>query len=303
MILITGASGFIGKQVAGRLLSKGFPVRILARGKENIRALFPRAEIIKGDILDSNSLEKAGKGAEKVIHLAGLASYSDMDKERLYDINVKGTEALLKACRNAERIVFASSVAVYGEIEKGEKAGENYRQRPDSYYGMTKQMAERLVFGSGLEAVALRMAPVYGIGSRSWGKILRFMDKGFPIPRTDRLTHIVHVSDASEAFGFALERGEGAYNIANKKPVPFLDLALELASLLGKKPVLLPQNLIKILSHSAGIGRLFRIWTMNRHYDIRKAGKELGYRPGAEMKKELEKMVVWYKGLEMKNIR
>ncbi len=295
MILITGASGFIGKQIAGRLLSKGFPVRILARNKEYIKTLFPGAEIIKGDILDGNSLEKAGKGVEKVIHLAGLASYSDRDKERLYDINVKGTEALLKACRNAEKIIFASSVAVYGEIGKGAKATENYRQRPDSYYGTTKQMAERLVLGSGLEAVALRMAPVYGPGSRSWRKILQFMEKGFPIPKTDNFTHIVHVTDAAKAFEIALGRGRGAYNIADREPIPFVDLAVELARLLGKRPVLLPQNLMKILASPAGVGRLLRIWTMNRYYSIRKAGKELGWRPNADMKKELKNMVKLYK--------
>ncbi|MBI2675989.1 MAG: SDR family NAD(P)-dependent oxidoreductase [Candidatus Aenigmarchaeota archaeon] len=295
MILVTGAGGFIGQSVVERLLAKGYQLRLLARGRERSEEAFPKAEIAKGDVLNPESLEKAAMGVEKIIHLAGLTSYSDRDKERLYNINVKGTEALLKACKNAERIIFASSVAVYGETGKDEKADENYRQRPDSFYGATKQMAERLVLESGLDSVALRMAPVYGPGSRSWKKILRFMEMGFPIPKTGSFTHIVHVTDAAKAFEIALEKGKGVYNIADKKPIPFADLAAELARLLGKRPVLLPDNLMKILAYSAGMGTLFRIWTMNRHYDISKAGRELGYSPKAELQKEIRRVIRWYK--------
>ena len=72
MILVTGSTGFLGKQLVEDLLKEGYSVRLLSREREKTKELFPRAEVFKGDILDRETLEKAANGAYKVIHLAGL---------------------------------------------------------------------------------------------------------------------------------------------------------------------------------------------------------------------------------------
>ena len=114
MILITGGAGFIGREVTRNLLSKGHQVRLLARNPEGIKSLFPKAEVVWGDITDINSLDKALDGVDTVIHLAGLISYSKRDKDLLHMVNVEGTRNLLAHCGNVNRFVFSSSVSVYG---------------------------------------------------------------------------------------------------------------------------------------------------------------------------------------------
>ncbi|MBI4173719.1 MAG: NAD-dependent epimerase/dehydratase family protein [Candidatus Aenigmarchaeota archaeon] len=294
MLLVTGATGFIGSHLVKRLLAEKKPVRVLARDVGKARELFKGALVAEGDVLDVNSMAAAAKGIDTVIHLAGLVSYSEKDRQKLYGTNVTGTENVVKAFPNA-RIILSSSVGVYGQIIG--KADENYRHKPESYYGQTKILAEKTVLNASADNVVFRIAPIYGAGSRHWKKIMDTMVKGYPIPRNNKKTHIVHVSDAVQAFVLALEHGHGVYNIADREPTPFTDLALEVAKLLGVKPKLMDERLLKLLSIIKGKSRDLKIWTMPRNYDIGRARKELGFSPRADMHAELKKMVDWYRNL------
>lgn len=295
MILVTGATGFLGKPLTGELIEKGHSVRILCRDAEKGRMLFPKAEIFKADLSDPATLEGAGKNVSMVFHLAGLVSYS-RPRSELFSANVDTTRNLLEVCGKVDRIIFPSSTGVYGPIRG--IADEGYPFGPRNPYAESKLESEGIIEKSGIPSVILRIAPIYGKGSPSWKKALRLLSSGFPIPKTKNLTHVVHVSDAVQALEKSLKKGKGAYNIADREPVPFVDFAETIVRQMGKKPRRMPMFAVKGFAKAMGMGAYFDVLTANRHYSIEKAVKELGYAPKADLNKELGEMIEWYKGLQ-----
>ncbi|MBN1897011.1 MAG: NAD(P)-dependent oxidoreductase [Candidatus Aenigmarchaeota archaeon] len=292
MILVTGATGFVGSEVTKRLIEKGYKVRALCMNRNSIASLPKGVEAVEGDITKEQTLISATDGVDIVIHLAGIVSYS-LSTEELFRINAIGTKHLLQQCAGVKKFIHASSVSVYGEV-KGE-ADENYPATPSTPYGESKLKAEQFVRDSGINHVILRMAPVYGKGSPSWKKNLKLLEKGFPVPNTDNMTHVLHVTDAADAFVKAVEKGSGTYNIADSSPMHFTDFADKLLTLLGKKPRHLPFFMVRAAAAAMKMGIYLNVLTMNRHYVIRKARRELGFEPKADFDKESAKMVEWYK--------
>jgi nucleoside-diphosphate-sugar epimerase len=292
MLLVTGASGFVGRPLVERLLKKGYKVRALCISREEAGKVPKRAETIIGDVTKPQTLISPLKGIDTVIHLAGMVSYT-RPREELFRINAIGTRNLLEQCKSVRKFIFASSVSVYGEV-KGE-ADEDYPLTPRTPYGESKMMAERYITDSGVPHVILRMAPIYGEGSPDWKKNLKLLERGFPVPNSKNLTHVTHIGNAVQAFVNAVERGSGVYNIADKEAVPFVKFAETAMRLLGRKPRRMPVFAVSLLARITGMKAYLDVLTMNRHYVIRKAGKELGYRPKTDFKAELKRMVEWYK--------
>lgn len=292
MLLVTGATGFIGSHLVPALVRKGYRVRALCRRREDAAKLPKGVEVYVGDVGKPDGLSGALRGVDTVIHLAGMVSYSK-PREELFRVNAIGTRNLLERCGGVKRFVLSSSVSVYGEI-RGE-ADEGYPVSPRTPYGESKLSAEKFVEKSGIRSSILRIAPVYGEGSPSWRKNLRLMDRGFPVPGTGNLTHVVHVSDVVQAFVKAAQKGEGIYNIAGKEPVRFRDFAGMLMDGLGRKRRFWPPFLVGILARITGMKSYLDVLTMNRNYDIGRAQRELGYRPGADLAKETARMVDWYR--------
>lgn len=294
MILVTGACGFLGSALVPELLKKGYKVRALCRTAQAAKALPKKVDVSIGDVTIPETLSGALRGVDAVVHLAGMVSYS-RPREELFRVNALGTRNLLSQCGSGKRFVFASSVSVY-DIIKGE-ADESYPVLPRTPYGESKLSAERFVAESGLKSVVLRIAPMYGKGSSSWKKNLGLLDRGFPIPSTRNLTHVVHVSDAVQAIVKSIEKGEGVYNVAAGRPVPFVEFAESLVMMLGKKPRKLPPFLVSMMASFSGMKTYLDVLAANRNYSIRKAEDELGYRPAADFATEARAMVEWYRGL------
>ncbi len=117
-ILVTGATGFLGQVLVPALLRNGHAVRVLERTQcAAFDAL--NVERVRGDVGDPASLAVACKGVARVIHMAGLVSHAESDRERLMRVNVTGTENLLAAARLAGvgRVVHVSSIAAVGTTD------------------------------------------------------------------------------------------------------------------------------------------------------------------------------------------
>jgi nucleoside-diphosphate-sugar epimerase len=145
-VLVTGATGFIGRWLIARLAPAGHDVVALVRRPDG--APLPGARIVAGGITDAAALGRAVDGCEAVVHLANASGVADA--ATVHEVNVGGTARLLEAAARAGvgRIVFTSSVSAC-------------RPRVGAY-GRTKQEAEALVRGGGLPAVVLRPSLVYG---------------------------------------------------------------------------------------------------------------------------------------------
>jgi len=299
MILITGATGFIGSKLVDLLLDKGFSIAVLCLPNEinKVRKTFHKVKVFKGDILKKDTLKKAFRNTDTVVHLAGIISYKREMKQKLLDVNWIGTRNVVEMCKEhrIKKIIFSSSVSVYGEIEKDSIADESYRTKPVNWYGKSKLMAEGEVIDSELEYVILRFAPVYGKGSNQWLKNLEMLEKGFPLPKTKNYTHVLSVYNAVNALKNCIEKGYGIYNIADSVPIPFVKLASMIMKKLGKKPRFVPSWMFNLLTLIHGVQTYTKVLVMNRNYSIERAKREINYKPVERLNQDIEEIIKWYK--------
>ena len=117
-VLVTGATGFMGRALVARLLEEGRAVRVLERRPSDAFEGLA-VERVTGDVTQPETLVAACAGAETVFNLAGVLSYDAKDEARLQAVNVDGLANLLAAAREAGsgRVVQVSSVAAVGYTE------------------------------------------------------------------------------------------------------------------------------------------------------------------------------------------
>ena len=190
-VLVTGGAGFIGSNLAKRLVREGARVTILdnfATGfRENLEEIGGDFDLVEGDLNDDGALRSAIEGAEIVFHQAALPSVprSVENPEETHDACVNGTFKLLLRAKDAgvRRVVYAASSSAYGDQPTLPKV-ESMRPEPLSPYAAAKLMGEYYcsVFGRvyGLETVSLRYFNVFGPrqnpSSMYSGVISRFID-------------------------------------------------------------------------------------------------------------------------------
>src|SRR6202012_4496696 len=96
-ILITGATGFIGRQLTRDLLRRGEKVRVLVRKEQKARELFDHeVEVIVGDLGDPKAIARATRGMELIYHIGGIYRFGLSHRRELWRVNVEGTEHLLR---------------------------------------------------------------------------------------------------------------------------------------------------------------------------------------------------------------
>lgn len=163
--LVTGATGFIGGHIARSLARDGRPVRALARATSDTSGL-AGVELVRGDLADPDALRRAAEGCASAIHCAALVS-DWATRAEIVAVNVDGTAHVVDACRAAgvARLVHVSTTDVYGH-PGGPGVDESRPPGPfRNWYAQTKLEAEAVVRASGVPAVIVRPATVYGPGS------------------------------------------------------------------------------------------------------------------------------------------
>jgi dihydroflavonol-4-reductase len=213
--LVTGATGFIGWHVAGRLLSRGHRVRALARPSSRVREL--EVEVVTGDLRDRESLDRAVTGCGAVFHVAADYRLWAKDPSELYRSNVEGTRNLLAAARQAgvEKVVYTSTVGCIGipQDRPGSEDVEVHLEEMTGAYKRSKFQAEQVAIefaGTGFPVVIVN--PTAPIGDHDFkptptGKIVVDYLKGAIPAFVDTGLNLVDVEDTSEGHLLALERG------------------------------------------------------------------------------------------------
>jgi dihydroflavonol-4-reductase len=174
-ILVTGASGFVGRRLVARLLQTrpGDSIAALLLPAESVPAPFmDRVEILRGDLRDQSSVRAAVAGSSLVFHVAGFISYWKLDAGIMEAVNVEGTSSLVEACLESGvgRLVHVSSVGAIGFLPEGRESGEDTPFNwPESFgYMTTKRDGQRAVLAAvrerGLDAVVVNPASVMGPG-------------------------------------------------------------------------------------------------------------------------------------------
>jgi nucleoside-diphosphate-sugar epimerase len=307
-ILITGATGFIGKRLAERLLEKGHDISCLVRKTSKTDFLKKRkVPLFEADITDAGEVEGAFRQArpEYVFHCAARVKDTD---ENLYRTNVLGTMNICRACLEygVQRLVYLSSVAVISGNEVVPLT-EDLPYKTTLSYGRSKAEAEQIAVNfrkKGLPVAIIRPCMVIGEGEpHMMSTILKRASRGLiPTLKMSGLKEglrLVYVDNVVQVLEAALEKKEalqGTFFVADKEIITirkFLDIIYdELGS--GKPPVI-PDWLVRAALAIPPVRRKFDRIFKDRIYDISRAQNILGYDPEVSTEEGLRRTVRHWK--------
>lgn len=229
-VLVTGASGFLGRRVVRQLAERGHSVTATSRSR--VRCDTPGVVHKACDLLDSYRYAELVDGQDVVIHSAAMAhrfGADQPDSKAYHHLNAEVTQGLSSAASQAgvRRFVLVSSVSVYGPDQS--HRDEQSPLRPEGPYAVSKLNAERLaekaLRNSGTDLTVLRLATLYGPGDPgNVGRLLSSIASGrFRwIGRGSNRKSLLHVEDAATACVVAAEevalQTQEPYNVVGHTP-------------------------------------------------------------------------------------
>jgi nucleoside-diphosphate-sugar epimerase len=281
-VLVTGATGFVGRATCAELRERGHEVVALIRrpGSEP-----DGTRAVLGDIAteDPGQLREALAEAkpECVIHLAAEIA-SQRSEAKIQATNVDGTRRLVDASRAAggePKVVFCSTV-VTGEAH-GELLEPGKPLPVETPYGRSKQAGERIVAESGLPYAIVRPSHVYGGGGwyeEEFVKRLRQPGRFAVIGRGDNWWDVVRVEDVASALIDAAEKAPsgGIYHAVDDEPIRFYDFIALTAKALGVGP---PRRVPALLARLAAGRHAVTAVTRSARSSNARLKEELGWMP------------------------
>lgn len=319
-ILVTGATGFIGKHLVKALVDKGREVRCLVRKTSDTKYLKRLgAELVYGDLLDRKSLSNALKDIDIIHHLASEV-YSKK-ASNFYITNVLGTKNLLAACANTKikKFIYLSSIAVNG-FPNSQSALINEKSpcHPFTPYGKSKLEAEKLIvnhfYKYGGAVIIIRAPVVYGPGQPHI--LTNFFNKIYKgktiyiVGNGNNLRSLCYVDNLIQGILLAENKvnlGNAVYVISDKKVYTFneiLEIIAEAAKVNIQK-FYLPFFIADVSKYiSDTLIKVFKVYSLELYSilimnidlgcDISKAEKELGYKPSINLKEGMKRTFNWY---------
>jgi dihydroflavonol-4-reductase len=333
-ILITGATGFIGRRLTRDLVTRGHRVRILARSRRKARDLFgDHVETVVGDMSDPASLETACRGIGIIYHIAGIYRFGLRHRRELWNTNVEGTENLLRsaAAAGAERVVHLSSGGVLkksGVVDPACPTGpatpfldeNDFPAEAPRFcsYKSSKWHAERRVLAwarRGLPVVIAGTTCPIGRGDETptpTGQIIRdFLQRRFPFYCRTGL-NFIGIGDLSQGLQLVAESGQAGerYLLSGENLwlKEFLDLLAHETGLPAPRTCL-PNALIRLIgcggealdllnprSTSARVCLETALQAEHvQFFNNARARNELGWRPAASIRENIGEAVAWFR--------
>ncbi|MGH7588315.1 MAG: complex I NDUFA9 subunit family protein [Gemmatimonadota bacterium] len=241
MILVTGATGFIGAEILRRASRRGWRVRGLARHPERAEALgrLPHVELFRGDVSRPDELHEALEGVETVVHLVGIIV--ETRAQSYEDVHVAGTRNVVEATRRAgiSRYVHMSALGVAA----GQDASDYYR---------TKWRAEEIVREAGLESTIFRPSVVFGRDDDFFNRFVRILrwSPVVPLPAGGRSRfQPVWLGDVAECFLQAtrMQRTpEPVYDVAGPEIMTLKEIVRTLMEVTGRRRPILSMPVVPL---------------------------------------------------------
>jgi nucleoside-diphosphate-sugar epimerase len=272
-VLVTGASGFVGRAVAAALAAQGDEVHAAVRTSADAAndgtpaPAFPHGITIvrHGDLGGPVDWTALLCGIDAVVHLAGIAHAGpDIAEERYDRVNHRATAALAAASRDAgvARFVFVSSIRAQTGPAADQVVSERDAPRPTDAYGRSKLAAERAVAQSGVPFTILRPVLVYGPSVKgNLRALVRLTALPIPLPfgALESRRSLVSLGNLTSAIGFVLRKPTCAgetYVVADPEPLTIGAIVTALRRGRGKPPrlVAVPEALLRLSLTAAGRG-------------------------------------------------
>jgi len=261
-VLVTGASGFLGKHLVGALAKSGWAVRAAARDPEQIPARPQVERMALPDLSRPSDWAPLVDGVTHVLHLAGIAHAPGALPDDVYvRINADAVGELAEAARGTvERLVLMSSVRAQAGLAADHVITEADTPQPTDAYGRAKLAAERLLRESGVGFAVLRPAVVYGKGVKgniaSLGTLAQ-TPMPLPFAGLDNKRSLLAMENLAAAVDLALtsQRAESeTFLVADPEPITIAELVTAMREGLGRSPhlVRVPARAVKRLMATFG---------------------------------------------------
>lgn len=315
-VLVTGATGFLGKYLVEELINNGYEVVAQGR-KENI--LNNLKEQYKVNILKCslNEIKNIDMNIDCVIHAAALSTVWGKWQD-FYDSNVLGTENVIKFClkNNVRRLIYVSSPSVYSaKFDRFNIKEEDFdKNNKLNFYIKSKILAENLINkidNQKLETVIIRPRGLFGIGDTSLVPRLINANSKIGIPLFNdgkNIVDITCVENVAYSLRLAMEKEEAngnIYNITNGDPTEFKNILDKLFTELEERANYRKMNINLMYCVASVIElfyKLFRIYKepmitkytiatlgYSQSLNIEKAKKDLGYNPKITLEEGIKK--------------
>jgi lipopolysaccharide/colanic/teichoic acid biosynthesis glycosyltransferase/nucleoside-diphosphate-sugar epimerase len=296
-ILVTGASGFVGRALCAEAIRRALPVRAAVR--ESCAWIPPGCECARIDGLSAETdWSGALRGVSTVIHLAARVHVMREDAAdplaAFRAVNAAGTERLARQAVECgvKRLVFVASVKVVGEATSGEaKFSESDPPMPRDAYGISKWEAEQALWKiarhSALEGVVVRPPLVYGAGVKgNFAALVAALRWRWPLPfaSVDNARSLIYVGNLVDALLLCAEHPAAAgrtYLVCDGEDLSTPGLLRRLGKAMGKPPRLwpCPPGLLRTMASAVGQGiRIDRLLGSLR-VDAARIRRELGWSP------------------------
>jgi nucleoside-diphosphate-sugar epimerase len=316
-VLVTGATGAVGRHLVRRLVEQGADVRALVRASSDTSGL-DDVELFKGDLRDAESVGQAMRGCARVYHSGAVTSRMHARREEYESINITGTQNVVRAALKlgVERLVHISTAGNFYNREQ-RLMSESESPRSNNDYRRTKAVAEEFVTLNvrehRLPAVIARISSVYGPGLVNWLGLVRAVKGGNLrlIANGRSRKHLGFVTDVVDGLVRCGQTPgiEGqVYFLAGPAPVTIRELVDVVADALSiPRPIRnSPAWPFRIYYRTSEVtfsvfGRelpgahRYAIFFEDQALDLSKARAQLGYNPAVRLPDGISRLVEWYR--------
>ena len=237
-ILITGVTGFIGKNILPEFLNKKNNVTVIVRNQASfvrIKNFIDKVTVQIIDLADTEKLKNflADSHFDVIIHIGALLGGRKFSKSIFYRVNVDATEQfLIHAYINNSKMIYCSSVGVFGTIPLELPANNQTIKNPDNLYHKTKEQSEKLVEKyslKGTNAIIVRPSITYGTGDYGFPYTLTKLvhKRLLPVSLQNFKIHLTNISLLKMAFKKLAEddfENGSSFIVADRNPVVFREL-------------------------------------------------------------------------------
>jgi len=324
-ILVTGATGFVGRHLVSRLKETGHHVKALVR--QGVQRSFAPSwlhdgtiDVTLGDVTNVADVKNAVRDIDAVFHLAALLGKWQVPESEYHRVNVYGTQVLVHEClkSHVNHFVFLSTTGVMGRL-KNIPADIDHPCSPMSYYERSKYQAELVVRDAisrkNFPATIIRSTHTYGVGDKDFVRLFRLIKrlKVFPlVGGGHNFFQPIYVEDVVRALITCMEKHESAlgksYIIAGSERVTFKEFLYLSANIMNTTVTTfdVPTRLAWMAAYGSEtigniVGRdpllthsLVEFFTRNYLYDIEKIYEDTGFTPRIRIKAGLLDTIRWY---------